>query len=392
MEQQRLIELSWTILQFFLHPLLYVAIGAAILTGYLRVKRERKDFRTRLTWGWAEFKWIVKDAWILSLGISLVLALVGVLLYPEFLVLVSILAILAVILFQFQLLSAAYLLTAGVVAWATLNSLSYTINVGFVQLSGENYSTDMLWPLGLIIGLVLVAEGLLIRKQGTDILTPQHIRTNRGGFAVQYKVKRIWLLPLVLLIPGDWFGGYNTIWPIVQLGEQSFAIMAFPLITGFQQTFKRTYPFEVLPKRVSEIIYLGIAVVVISCFGLLSSWFAVAAIGIAFTGRLVLDLRHYQHQNTGSFAVATVAEGIQIAGVLEDSPAEKMGLKIGERIVKVNGQRVSNEQELYEAIQINAAHCRLEVVDHNNELRLKQHVIFRHDHHRLGLMIARNQS
>ena len=66
-----------------------------------------------------------------------------------------------------------------------------------------------------------------------------------------------------------------------------------------------------------------------------------------------------------------------------------MGLLIGERIVKVNGQKVENEQELYEAVQINAAHCRLEVLDSNGELRLRQHILFRHDHYRLGLILVR---
>ena len=66
-----------------------------------------------------------------------------------------------------------------------------------------------------------------------------------------------------------------------------------------------------------------------------------------------------------------------------------MGLVIGECIRRVNGQTVSNERELYEEIQINAAHCRLEVVDHQREVRLRQHVIYRHDHHRLGLLVVR---
>lgn len=65
-----------------------------------------------------------------------------------------------------------------------------------------------------------------------------------------------------------------------------------------------------------------------------------------------------------------------------------MGLLRGEVIRKVNGIAITNESELYEAIQVNAAHCRLEVLDHNLEVRLRQHVIFRHDHHRLGLLVV----
>lgn len=65
-----------------------------------------------------------------------------------------------------------------------------------------------------------------------------------------------------------------------------------------------------------------------------------------------------------------------------------MGLIAGEVIKKVNGLEVHTEDELYEALQINAAHCRLEVLDHRNEIRLTQHVVHSDDHHRIGLLLV----
>ena len=77
-----------------------------------------------------------------------------------------------------------------------------------------------------------------------------------------------------------------------------------------------------------------------------------------------------------------------IAAVLPESPAEKMGLQVGEVIKRVNGQEIYTERELYEALQINAAHCRLEVLNHQNEIRLTQHVVHADDHHRIGLILV----
>ncbi len=54
----------------------------------------------------------------------------------------------------------------------------------------------------------------------------------------------------------------------------------------------------------------------------------------------------------------------------------------------MNGVEVHTKQELYEALQINAAHCKLEVLDHQNELRLTQHVVYSKDHHQIGLIFA----
>ncbi|WP_342526030.1 PDZ domain-containing protein [Chryseomicrobium sp. FSL W7-1435] len=389
MDQQRIIEVLWNIGQFFVHPVFYLAIAAAIATGYFRVKKERKDFRTRLHYGWGEVSSIFKHSWLYSLIISCVLILIGVVIYPEFLVLLAAVALIALIVFQFQALSSAYLIPTAVGLWAVLHQLSYTIYLGPLTISATEFSVNTIWPLALLIGLLLIAEGLLVKKQGLDIVSPQLIRTERGGTAVQYKTKRVWLLPFLFLIPGDWFGEFNSIWPLIHFGETSFALVAFPFITGFQQLSKKEYPFITVPRRAREFILLGSTIAAVSLLGIVVPVIGVIAMVVAFAGRLYLDSANWRKQNTGHYAVAPISEGIQIAGVLSGSPAEKMGLRIGERIMKVNGQRVANEQELYEAIQINAAHCRLEVLDHNNELRLKQHVIFRHDHHRLGLMIAR---
>nr|WP_225942033.1 PDZ domain-containing protein [Sporosarcina limicola] len=94
-------------------------------------------------------------------------------------------------------------------------------------------------------------------------------------------------------------------------------------------------------------------------------------------------------ERKGGYVAAPSSTGVVIAGILPGSPGEKMGLLSGECIRTVNGIRVSNEKELYDAIQVNAAHCRLQVIGRDGEIRLMQQVIYRHDHHRLGLLIVR---
>src|SRR5690606_19740091 len=115
---------------------------------------------------------------------------------------------------------------------------------------------------------------------------------------------------------------------------------------------------------------------------------AAIALALGAVSRLIVALYYAQKERSGNYAVTPQAQGVMIIDVLPGSPAQKMGLVRGEIIRKVNGTIVTNETELYEAIQLNAAHCRLEVIDHNLEVRLRQHVVFRHDHHRLGLLIV----
>ena len=76
-------------------------------------------------------------------------------------------------------------------------------------------------------------------------------------------------------------------------------------------------------------------------------------------------------------------------GVIPESAAEKMGLKVGEFITKVNGEMATNEESFYEALQKNAAHCKLEVLDHNDQIRLLQRALYEEDHHELGILFAK---
>nr|WP_285851177.1 PDZ domain-containing protein [Sporosarcina aquimarina] len=94
-------------------------------------------------------------------------------------------------------------------------------------------------------------------------------------------------------------------------------------------------------------------------------------------------------ERSGGYAALPSAKGVVIAGVLPGSPAEKLGLLPGEVIRAVNGIQVANDKELYDAIQVNAAHCRLQVADRNGEVRLMQQVLYRHDHYQLGLLLVR---
>ncbi|WP_236687407.1 PDZ domain-containing protein, partial [Geobacillus sp. ZGt-1] len=84
--------------------------------------------------------------------------------------------------------------------------------------------------------------------------------------------------------------------------------------------------------------------------------------------------------------------GLVIVGVLPGSKAEKMGLSIGEVIIKTNGAPVRSETEFYEALQRNRAFCKLDVVGHNGEVRFVQGALYEDEHHELGLLFVRDRN
>lgn len=374
--------------RIFVNPLLYIALIAAIMLGYFRVKRERKIFRTRIVWGWTEFSGFLKDGLKYAVIFSVIFAGAGLVLPLEWLAALSIISIIMVISGFYSAGSFIYLAASAVGLVGLFDANGWSLNLGFTDFNGYAIAMEWLLPVALLAGALVIAEGLLISKAGAASASPQLEKSSRGLKAAVYGSKRLWLIPLLLVVPGSLIEEAAPYWPQLPIGESSFSFILFPFVFGFQNRARKTLPVYLFPQIGKMTWQLGIGIVLLALLGLLWAPMAIVALVLGVIGRIAITVYFEQKERHGKHAVTPKAEGVMIVDVLPDSPAHKMGLQRGEVIRKVNGLAVSNETELYQAIQVNAAHCRLEVLDHNDELRLRQHVIFRHDHHRLGLIVV----
>ncbi|MER2237709.1 MAG: PDZ domain-containing protein [Psychrobacillus sp.] len=389
MVQEILIELAKGIGRFFLHPAVYITLLFSVLIGYFRVKRERKQFRARILWGWTEAKHFLLDGYVWAIIISVISVAVGLVIPSTWLMVYSVWMILFVLLFMYQVGSAIYAIALAVATFYIMFFYDWSYEIFSWEIVGQDIDGQVIVPIAILAGLLLIAEGFIIQKHGATNASPRLVKTARGSEAMEYVTKRLWLLPILLVIPGDVIHTYLPFWPQFTLGESTFSLVLFPFVIGFQQKSRHSLAENFFPMYGKKVWQLGIIVTVVAAVGYIEPLISLIALALGVIGRLVISFIEYRRERNGSFAVSPQSNGVMIAGVLSDSPAEKMGLKIGECIVKVNGQKVTDEQELYEAVQINAAHCRLEVLDHNGELRLRQHVLFRHYHYRLGLILVR---
>lgn len=384
-----LVDVLQAIALFFLNPLFIVALLVTVALGYFRVKQERRSFKVRLLPGLTELKRLLAESWLYALVISVVISGVGLLVDPGWLVLFTLVALVGVLSFYYKITSPVYFAAVAFFVLYFLGEFAGTFTFrgwspGQVDLLGGLAVT-----IPVIAGLLLVAEGLLIGRYAAKYASPSLVETNRGLRAAAFKVKRLWLLPLVFIIPGDMISAYVPYWPQFTLGETAFSFVPIPVLIGFSQVVRSVYPDVLFPKLGNAIGWTGIIVI---CVGLTGLWMPLlgwAALLIGVGCRMIISIVISIRERQGGFVVTPHSTGVVIAGVLPHSPGEKMGLIPGECIRSVNGIQVSNEKGLYDAIQINAAHCRMQVVDRNGELRLLQQVIYKHDHHRLGLLVVR---
>ncbi|SDE30184.1 PDZ domain-containing protein [Bhargavaea beijingensis] len=375
--------------RFFMNPLLYIILLFSVLLGYTRVKRERKHFRVRMHEGLTEFRALLKESWLIALVLSLLIAGAGLVVPKGWIVLFCGFMLVAVLLFRYQ--SGAPIYAAGLAALVYWLLGHYGIATDwpvigwtYTGISGETAVT-----VTAVAGLLTAAEGLLIRKYGARDASPLLLETARGLQGAAYRTKRLWLLPLLFAVPGGPVGEMLPYWPQFTLGGTSYYLVFIPAVIGFEHTAKQHLPGRVYRGYGKAVFATGLGVAAAAFLGLwepLAGW---AVLALGFIVRMVIAITNAVRENTGNFAVAPRSDGVVVAAVLSESPADKMGILPGETIRKVNGVTVTDERELYEAIQVNAAHCRVEVLNREGELRLCQHVIFRHDHHRIGLLVVR---
>lgn len=381
-------DLVLAIGRFFVNPVLYIALLAAVLLGYYRVKKERKIFRIRIVYGLTEFKRLVKDGWLYAVVFSVLFAGIGLVVPMNWLIALSIVSILLMATSFYQAGSFIYLAAAAVGLSWLFHANEWTLNFGLFKFEGMAFSYEWLLPVAIIAGALVIAEGKMIGKAAADAASPRLHKSGRGLKAAAYISKRLWLLPILLVVPGSLLDSYAPYWPQLPIGESNFSLILFPIVFGFIGRSQRTLPVYLYPQVGKAVTTLGISLVVVSLAALLWQPLAAVALVGGVIGRIAIAVHFALKERSGNYAVTPQSQGVMIIDVLPGSPADKMGLMRGEVIRKVNGIAIANESELYEAIQVNAAHCRLEVLDHNLEVRLRQHVIFRHDHHRLGLLVV----
>ncbi|MGN7478817.1 PDZ domain-containing protein [Solibacillus silvestris] len=383
-----LIEILKGIGRFFLNPLLYVAIISAIYLGYRRVKRERKFFNRRILGGWSELKNMLAMGFVLSVIISLFSLVIGLTVTLELLTVVFLVSLVALLIYTYHLLSPAIVMAVAFCAIVWMQWQDWSYSIGSIELSGANVVDGLVITIPVLTGLLLMAEGILIRRYGGRFASPIVETTKRGLNGIGYYSKQLWVLPVFTIIPGEGIQSFAPYWPQFTIGAEQFSLIVFPFIIGFQQMVRQKLPVKVYPKMGRNIIFVGELVLIVGLTAYFLPVLGAAALALGAISRTIIGIYYSRSEDRNSYAVIRSEKGIMIAGVLPDSPAAKMGLVAGEVIKRVNGQDVFTEEELYKALQINAAHCRLEVLDHAGEIRLTQHVVHRDDNYKIGLLVV----
>ena len=368
--------------RLFLHPLLYLMMGFSVLLGYFRVKRERRLFHVRTYEGLHELKSLFPHSILLGLALSIVTVLAGVVVPFGSIVLISIATVAVALIGRLRLLSPVY--TIGLTFFAIIFLSQFTGDFLFIA----DFKETSLPALSMLLAMLVLLEGILIIRKGYVKSSPTIMKSKRGYSVGAHLVGRLWLVPIFLLVPGEAISLHFEWWPIFTLSGEPYTLFLVPFSIGFYQKIKSMLPVQATSFIGKRVIILGSLLVALSIGSIYYPIIAIMAVSFAIVCRELIALQFRVTDDSSSLFYTKRKNGLLVLGILPKSPADKMGLQVGEVISKVNGTHVLAVNELYQALQKNRAFCKLEVIGLNGEMRFVQRALYDGEHHELGVLFV----
>ncbi|WP_186580863.1 S1C family serine protease [Aquibacillus kalidii] len=383
-----LIEFAKGVGKLFLNPLFYWFFILTFLVSLSRIKNERKNFGTKIfdVYYEAAYTWPVS---LISGAILSVLAVgLGVTFDYTVIALLSLVTILLSVSGRFSWLSAAY--SFGFTYLLLLIFPSVLDNVLPSEWQ-ENFKNVEFVSFTTLLGLMIMVEAVLVLQIRKRETFPELVKGNRGKWVGQHRLKKITMIPFFGLVPSGLITPFADWWPMFSINGESYGILLIPIVIGFEHVAKGALPIKVTRALGQSLLILGLATIALSIIGYYLPIFTLISVIVALIGRewLSFHFRSKDQQNQPFFSPDQT--GLLVLGVIPGTPAESLKLSVGEKILKVNGIRVANEQQFYEALQANSAYCKLDIRDERGEIRFAQRALYQGEHHELGILFAKKQ-
>ncbi|MBB6677370.1 PDZ domain-containing protein, partial [Cohnella lubricantis] len=242
-----------------------------------------------------------------------------------------------------------------------------------------------------LAGVLHVAEGLLVLWQGSKHAVPLFLEGKRGKPVGAYSISGLWPVPLLWLVPASGADAISLPWTPLSSGDSSaigWSLAAFPVLIGFTTRTESRWPERKARETGVGLIVYGAIVAGLAA----GTWFwpqlGIAASIAAFALHEGLILWGRWRESGRQPVYVQHGRGLTILAVLPGTPAAEMQLQAGERITKVNGAKVNVKEQLHDALQLQSAFCRLEVVNREGEIKFVQRARYAGEHYQLGLILA----
>ncbi|WP_240508051.1 PDZ domain-containing protein [Virgibacillus indicus] len=378
------IELAKGIGRVFLNPLLYWALILVIFAGYKRIKRERKNFGVKVFDVFAEWK----STWGLSLISGFVISVItlgaGLVLTYETILLLSAVIIILSLTLNFTMLSSSY--TIGI-SFILLLFLPFLLE-NQTYVDPDLFSATNFTGLILLLGIFLIVEAFLLGRVKDNESFPELRMGNRGAWTGQHHARKMAFIPFLILVPTGMITPFAAYWPYFSIGEETYSLVLVPFLLGFDHVIKSNLPRQSALRIAKRTAILGTLVILMAIGGSFLPWLSFAAVLIAIIGKEYINYNHRAGDRKRTNYYHQTEKGLKVLAVIPGTPADRLGIRVGETIYRVNGKKVGSTEEFYQALQESGASFKLDLLDHSDEIRFVQGALYEGEHHELGIIFT----
>ncbi|REE84531.1 hypothetical protein A8990_11466 [Paenibacillus taihuensis] len=373
-----------------LSPFYYVAVLLIMLQYMRQTRLERKLFHVRLrAWPNQLFRTMLAG---LVVGVVMTLAglFLGVTITGE-----SVLwmwgTAAVLVLIRVRYLCFAYSVgVLGVLQWI-IGWTTLADRTDWLGSAASSLASLDIPGLLVLVALMHLAEALLVRWQGDRFASPVFLEGKRGKIVGGYTLQGYWPVPMLMLVPAAAGSGTDLSLPwSMLLGDSAnwSSMIGFPMMIGFSELTRSLLPAVKARSAAKGLLIYGLGVGIVAV--LASFWPALTLAGALCALVLheaLVAISYFSEETSPPYYVHN-DQGLRVLAVIPGTPAEAMGILSGEVLHKVNGARVRTKEELYAALHINSAFCKLEVLNHEGQIKFVQRARYAGEHHQLGVVLS----
>ena len=380
---------------FLLQPLVWLGLLRSYLTAKRRVKSERQHFQSAINPQLVEVHHFLVDRCLLGVLMTIISSALGLVVAPIWVVIYEVVAAISLIIIPGALVPVTAFGLSWLVYWimspelTTVGGALQRHGVAMTSMSGNLVVNGL-----LLLAIVLAATAVLLRHYDYEGRSPQLQPDQRGKRLVRYQWQQLLVLPVGVLVPGDWLHATISWWPVFMVGERSFSILLLPLLVGTSVRVYKQLPqiaWRQLAARYGWVTLASVLVAIIARFAVLSPQWLLALMGLIVVLTWGILAQHRYHDRHQQFRYSDTEQGVRVIGLRPHTPADKLNLDLGDIILECNRQPVNTEAEFYAALLKSPTYVHLKVRNRQQELIITEKAIYNGAPHELGIVLFTDQ-
>lgn len=380
---------------FLLQPLVWLGLLRSYLTAKRRVKSERQHFQSAINPQLVEVHHFLVDGCLLGVLMTIISLALGLVVAPIWVVIYEVVAAISLIIIPGALVPVTAFGLSWLVYWimspelTTVGGALQRHGVAMTSMSGNLVVNGL-----LLLAIVLAATAVLLRHYDYEGRSPQLQPDQRGKRLVRYQWQQLLVLPVGVLVPGDWLHATISWWPVFMVGERSFSILLLPLLVGTSVRVYKQLPqiaWRQLAARYGWVTLANVLVAIIARFAVLSPQWLLALMGLIVVLTWGILAQHRYHDRHQQFRYSDTEQGVRVIGLRPHTPADKLNLDLGDIILECNRQPVNTEAEFYAALLKSPTYVHLKVRNRQQELIITETAIYNGAPHELGIVLFTDQ-